>query len=72
VKIEHKPLKKVLQDSLIAKMERKDSIKGRFNATIMRNGATMQMIVGTGKGNKSETVKKKPMRLKMEILSLIQ
>ena len=72
VKIEHKPLKKVLQDSPTAKMERKDLIKVRFNVTIVRRGATMRMSASTGKGNRSETTKKKPTWLKMEILTLIQ
>ena len=72
VKMEHKPLKKVLQDSPTAKMERRDSIKGRFNVTIVRSGVNMRMSASTGKGNRSETVKKKTTWLKMENLTLIQ
>ena len=36
--MEQKLLEKVLQDFLIAKMERRDSIKGRFNVIIVRSG----------------------------------
>ena len=53
-------------------MERRDSIKGRFNVTIVRSGVNMRMSASTGKGNRSETVKKKTTWLKMEILTLIQ